>query len=184
MENIFSKVVAVLIAIVLLFIYPLYQQSIKQDNLSQLIVQGAVTELVDAVRTKGYISPSMYLEFNEKIGSTGNQFDIQMEHLHKKYNPDYADPANPNSFRNNFETYYDGHYTEEIMNVLFPNNLDPLNSERRLYKLTEGDFFKIKAVNTNRTMATVIGDILTASNTGNNAKILVPYGGMVLNEDY
>lgn len=165
--------------------YPLYQQAERQDNLSQTVVHKAVTEFVDAARTKGYITPKMYLEFSQNLGATGNVFDVKMEHLHKKYNPDYADPADPNSFKNSFKDYYDGHYTEEIMEVLFPDNsAETEDSDLRRYKMGAGDFFTVKVRNENRTMATIIFDFLTAGNTGDNSKIVMNYGGMVINEDW
>ncbi|MEB9896267.1 hypothetical protein P4K96_22760 [Bacillus cereus] len=179
-----SKIFAVLIAITLLFLYPLYQQAERQDDLSQIVVHSAVTQFVDAVRTKGYITPTMYLEFNQKLGATGNQYEVEMEHLHKKYNPLYADPADPSSFKDSFETYFSGHYTDQIMYVLFPDNDDSPYSEYRKYKMTEGDFFTVKAKNINRTMATVLRDFLTNGVTGSNTQVFMPYGGMVLNEDH
>ncbi|KAI7257654.1 hypothetical protein KC345_g10744 [Hortaea werneckii] len=175
---------AVFIAVVLMFGYPLYQQARNQDDLSQLVVQSAVTSFVDAARTKGYITPNMYLEFNLKLGATGNRYDVQMEHLHKKYNPVYSNPADPNTFKDSFDTYYDGHYMPEIMTVLFPNTTLGADDISRRYVMAEGDFFTVKVKNVNRTMATVLGDFFTGGNTSSNVKVFVPYGGMVINEDY
>ncbi|OAB38445.1 hypothetical protein PGLA_20350 [Paenibacillus glacialis] len=184
MELSLSKILGIFIAVVLLFGYPLYQQALRQDELSQIVVHSAVVEFVDASRTKGYITPKMYLDFNKKLGATGNQYDIQLEHLHKKYNPDYTDPANPSSFVDSFTTYFDGHYTEEVMKILFPNNTNALDNEHRRYVMAVGDFLTVKVKNNNRTMATVLQDFFTNSNTGSNIKVFMPYGGMVINEDY
>ncbi|MEF2964207.1 hypothetical protein V3851_00065 [Paenibacillus sp. M1] len=179
-----SKILGVFIALILMFAYPLYQQAQRQDQLSQIVVHSAVTEFVDASRTKGYITPTMYSDLTRKLGATGNQYEIEMEHLHKKYSPDYSDPANENSFKNSFTTYFDGHYTDEIMNRLFPDNTLPVNSLDRRYVMTEGDFFTVKVKNINRTMATILQDFFLNGNTGDNTRIYMPYGGMVINEDY
>lgn len=168
-----------------MLIFPLYHQAEKQDALSQTVVHKAVTEFVDAARTKGYITPKMYLEFSQNLSATGNVFDIQMEHLHKKYNPEYADPSNPNTFKNSYQDYYDGHYTDEIMNVLFPENTgQPEDSDTRRYKMGLNDYFNVKVKNQNRTMATVLSDFITAGNSGGFSKIFMNYGGMVINEDH
>lgn len=188
-----SKIVAVFIAVILLFGYPLYQQAQRQDKLTQFVVQTTVTEFVDAVRTKGYITPDMYLEFNRKLGATGNQYDIQMEHLHKKFNPlEARDPSNP-TYNDDFDVYFNGHYTEEIMKALFPANLDPAQP-KVMYPLPSdinpgdpmsvGDFFTVKVKNVNRTMATILRDFFTNGNTASNTAVYVPYGGMIINEDY
>jgi hypothetical protein len=53
----------------------------------------------------------------------------------------------------------------------------------RRYTMSTGDFFKVTVVNTNRTNATLIRDFLNNGNTATE-KIVIPYGGMVENEDY
>ncbi len=179
-----SKILGVFIALILMFGYPLYQQAQRQDNLSQIVAQSAVTEFVDASRTKGYITPTMYSDLTRKLGATGNQYDIAMEHLHKKYMPEYVDPADPTGFKNSFTTYFDGHYTDEIMKRLFPDNTLAIDNPERRYVMAEGDFFTVKVKNINRTMATILQDFFLNGNTGDNTKIYMPYGGMVINEDY
>lgn len=179
-----SKLVAAFLALALLVVYPLYQAAERHDDQIQTVVHQAVTEFVDAARTKGYISPQMYLQFNERLGATGNVYEVSIEHLHKKYNPVYTDPANPASFQNSFDTYYDGHYTEEIMKVIFPEANIPEDSDTRKYKLAVNDFIKVQVKNKNRTMATILNDFILVGNSGDVPKIFMPYGGMVLNEDY
>lgn len=92
--SIFSKIIVSFLAIILLYIYPLYQGMERQDDRSQMVVQRSVTRFVDAVRTKGYVTPTMYRQFNEEIAATGNVFDIEMVHEHKLYIPVYRDAAN------------------------------------------------------------------------------------------
>lgn len=180
--NSLSKIFAVILGIVLMLIYPLYQQAQKQDELSQIVAHNAVTEFVDAVRTKGYISPQMYLEFSEKLSATGNVFDIEMSHLHKKYNPLYSDPADPSTFQQSYEEYYDGHYTDEIMKVLFPEENIAADSNERKYMLALYDYFSVDIKNRNTTMAQVVESSLFGV-FNDTAKIYIPYGGMVINED-
>ncbi|PAD71337.1 hypothetical protein [Paenibacillus campinasensis] len=179
-----SKLFAVFLIISLMIMYPLYQAAERHDDQMQTVVHLTVTEFVDAVRTKGYISPQMYLEFNEKLGATGNLYDVKMEHRHKKYNPVYADPANPATFQNRFDTYYEGFYTDDIMRVLFPEANIPNDSDSRKYKLTESDFFKVSVVSKNRTLSTILKDFILVGNSGDTPRIVMRYGGMVLNEDH
>lgn len=184
MSNAISKFAAVLLAVVVMYIYPAAEASQRQDDLSRIVVYNAVTQFVDAVRNKGYVSPVMYEQFLEEIQATGNEFDVQMEHLHKKYQPEYTDAANPGTFQNKFSTVYDGYYTSDIMDYIFPNTTVPKDDESRVYKLTAGDFFKVTVKNVNRTAGTVMFDFVTGALTGEAAVIAFPYGGMVLNEDY
>ncbi|ANS75346.1 hypothetical protein AWM70_12615 [Paenibacillus yonginensis] len=184
MESSISKIVGVFIALVLMFGYPLYHQALRQDNLSQIVVHSAVTEFVDAARTKGYITPQMYQDLTSKLGATGNQYQIEMEHLHKKYYPIYGDPADPADFKNSFTTFFDGHYTDEITKMMFPDNNRGLDDVSRRYVMVEGDFFTVKVKNINRTMATVLQDFFLNGNTGDNTRVFMSYGGMIINEDY
>ncbi len=82
--NSFSKVFAVLIAVLLLYLYPISAAFDQQDDISELVVLKATTTFVDAVRDKGFVSPTMYTDFMETIAATGNTFDVQMEHGSKK----------------------------------------------------------------------------------------------------
>jgi hypothetical protein len=57
--NSILKVFAVIIAILLLYIFPISAAFDRQDDVSELVVLRATTSFVDAVRDKGFISPSM-----------------------------------------------------------------------------------------------------------------------------
>ncbi|OZB95094.1 hypothetical protein [Paenibacillus sp. XY044] len=184
MSNAISKFAAVLLAVIVMFIYPAAEASQRQDDLSRIVVYHAVTQFVDAVRNKGYITPVMYQQFLEEMQATGNEFDVQMEHLHKTYHPEYTDAANPGTFQNAFSIVYEGYYTSDLMNRLFPETSLPKDDESRVYKLTVGDFFKVTVKNVNRTPGTIMLDFITGTLTGETAVIAFPYGGMVLNEDY
>lgn len=182
MGNHIEKVFALILAILLLFIWPISSALDKQDDVSQLVVTNAVTKFVDSVRDKGFITPTMYNEFADQMALTGNTYDIQMEHLHKRYDPIYNDAG---VFQGGYNVNYEGFYNAQINDKLFPrNSSDKIDSPNRVYKLAAGDFFSVTVKNTNRTPATLISDILNGTINAPDEKIVVPYGGMVLNEDY
>lgn len=179
-----TGIFAALLAVLLLFLYPLYEQARSQDKIANTVVQGAATHFIDSIRTKGYITPQIYEEFNAQLAATGNQYDLQLEHLHKRYSPEYEDPANPATFKNSFITFYDGFYNEQILAVLFPDNGRRADDPARRYKMQVGDYVGIKLKNINRTAAVQLWDFLMNDNTGDSATIVMNYEGMVLNEDY
>ncbi|MEC0371502.1 hypothetical protein [Paenibacillus chibensis] len=184
MSNAVSKIVAVLLAVALLFIYPAAEAYRKQDDVSRIIVNNAVTQFVDAVRNKGYLSPVMYQDFVNEMAASGNEMEIQMEHLHKQYTPVYTDASDPNTFQHEFDVSYAGYYTADIMSVLFPDNETPKDRDIRKYKMNAGDFFKVTIRNPNRTPGTIMMDFVTGSDSGVAPAMAYRYGGMVLNEDY
>ncbi|MCJ8012531.1 hypothetical protein MUG84_12400 [Paenibacillus sp. KQZ6P-2] len=184
MSSMVSKFVAVLIAVVLMFIYPAAGAYQKQDDLSRVVVYNAVTQFVDAVRNKGYLTPVMYQDFMNEIYATGNDFEVQMEHLHKKYTPVYTDAANPDTFQHDIDVSYAGYYTADIMSVIFPDSTDQKDEDTRKYRMNVGDFFKVTVKNNNRTAGTVMMDFVSGTFSGSTPVLAYPYGGMVLNEDY
>jgi len=181
MSNPLIKIFAAFIAILLMGIWPIYTAFSSQDSNSQIIVLNTVTRFVDSVRDKGYITPRMFQEFEDQLYLTGNTYDIQMEHLHKRYDPVYNDDG---SFQNDFKVNYEGYYNTQINARLFPHGNDNPDDPGRIYKLNNGDFFNVQVKNTNRTMATLMSDFLFNAVQAPNEKIIIPYGGMVLNEDY
>lgn len=175
---------AAILTIFLLFFYPLYEQARSQDKIANTIIQSASTQFIDSARTKGYITPQMWDDFNTQLAATGNQYDVKLEHLHKLTSPIYSDPANPATFQGDFTTYYTAYYNDQIMPVMFPNNTLPNDDKTRRYIMQVGDYIGINLKNTNRTTATQLWDFLMNDNTEQSATVLMNYKGMVLNEDY
>ncbi|PQP81806.1 hypothetical protein C0Q44_19190 [Paenibacillus sp. PCH8] len=183
MINAASKLLAVLLAVLLLYVYPAAETADRQDDIARMTATQNVTRFVDSVRTKGYISPRMFAEFEEQLAQTGNVYEVSMEHLHKKYVPHYTDPIVTNSFAGTYEVVQDGYYSAQIRERLFPSSgAASVDDLVRRYKLTTGDFFTVTLKNSNRTPSMLIREWL--SGTAQASAVFIAYGGMVLNEDY
>lgn len=172
-----------MVACGLLYIYPMQSAFEQQDQIAYNMAYQATTNFVDAVRNKGYISPIMYNDFVRELG-TSNLYDIQLEHKAKQYHPIYSDPEDPDSFTGQTDVFYDGKYTKEVMATLFPEGMTSDRSESRKYYMRTGDFFSVTVRNTNTTKAALIRDFLTGSESIGYNRIYIPYGGMILNEDF
>lgn len=182
MSNSVATVFAVIIAIVLILIFPVSSALNKQDDISEVVVLNAVSHFVDSVRDKGYITPTMYKEFVDQMALTGNTYDVQMVHRHKRYDPIYS---NDGIFQDGYQVNYEEFFNAQINGKIFPrNSSETIDSPNRIYKFAAGDFFDVTVKNTNRTMGTLMNDFLTGGINNPNATIVIPYGGMVLNEDY
>lgn len=181
--NAIEKVFAILLAVCLLFLFPLSHTYEQEDEISYLVAFQAVTEFVDSVRDKGYITPRMYNEFEDRLSATGNSYDIQMQHARKRYTPVYQDPANPSTFQNRIEVHDEVWYQSQIMQIIFPDNSLAMDQLERRYELHTGDLFKVTIENQNATQAGVFRSFLTQQEDS-SSRILIPYGGMVRNEDY
>lgn len=181
MANTISKIMAVILACLLLYIVPTYYTYLRQDDITQIVAKQAVINFVDSVRNRGYITPTMYREFESDLLASGNDYLIEIVHSKKRYDPVYDNSGN---FQNDVMVNYDEYVTQDILKILFPDNNWPVDDKRRIYFMSVGDFFYVKVQNLNKTGATAVREFLTNSNTGTASELVVPYGGMVYNEDY
>lgn len=156
MEDSLSIIFAVIVALLLMFLFPMIDTWEMQDNLSYVVVYSAVTDFVDTVRNTGYISQELYDNFEAKLYATGNTYSVTMEH--REFNEDLR--------------VYLNTYTNEIEATLAKAD------NNNIYRLDKYDYFYVTVKNTNRTQATVLSDFLSTS-TGDNFKIGVSYGGVV-----
>lgn len=152
MEDTLSIVFAILVAIVLMFIFPLLDTWELQDSLSYATTYATVVDFVDTVRNVGEITPENYEKFESQLMMTGNTFAISMEH--RKFIEDIGK--------------YENVYTNRIMEELKAGD----------YQLDKYDYFYVTVKNTNRTQATVLKGFINASQD-ENFKIGTAYGGVV-----
>lgn len=199
-----GKIVALILAVLLLFIYPVKNEFERLDETSRLFVLTETSKFVDSVRNLGYVTPSMYQEYVGRLGVTDNIYEVRMEHRKKRYDPVYDDPTAgvpatpeeepeaseegffdsdtledvfPVEYVIGFRTYYNN----TIMKVMFP---DPPVAEDvdTTYEMGKGDYFAVTIYNKNKTIATRIQEMLY--NTGmSTEKIYIRYGGMVKDEN-
>ncbi len=87
MEDNIQTIIAVIISAFLLFIFPVYMAYEKKDDISYALAMRYTQDLVDNVRSKGYISKDMYEDYRAKLKLTGNSYDIEMTHEYNRYDP-------------------------------------------------------------------------------------------------
>lgn len=87
MESSFQKIIAAIVGVMIMFIIPVYIAFEKVDDISYNLVLKHTQSFVDNVRERGYISPEMYSDFVANIHSTNNSYDVQIEHVKKRYDP-------------------------------------------------------------------------------------------------
>ena len=63
-------VVAIFLAAILMFVFPLMSMSDRTDDVSKLAVQTATTEFVDKIRTTGKMTLEEYDKYISTISST------------------------------------------------------------------------------------------------------------------
>lgn len=113
MEDTLQRVFAILIAVIIFFLLPLYIAFEKKDDISYSLALRITTNFVENVKSKGYLSKEMYDNYISRLSVTGNVYDIKLEHLAKKYTPviysyndDYSDiraKFDYNTYKSQFE---------------------------------------------------------------------------------
>lgn len=87
METSLQKIIAAIVGVMILFIIPVYIAYEKVDDVSYSLALKLTQNFVDNVRDKGYISPEMYSDFVSGLYATNNTYDVNIEHIKKRYDP-------------------------------------------------------------------------------------------------
>lgn len=87
MEDNIQTIIIVIISAFILFIFPVYMAYEKKDDISYALAMRYTQDLVDEIRSKGYITKTMYEDYRVKLKLTGNSYDIQMTHEYNRYDP-------------------------------------------------------------------------------------------------
>ena len=87
MEENIQRVFALLISVIIFFIFPLYIAYEKKDDISYALALKITTEFVNNVKNNGYISYDMYTKYVYDLSATDNMYDIDFEHKAYEYYP-------------------------------------------------------------------------------------------------
>ena len=168
MSDTLITVIAIALAAVLMFVFPLMTMSDRTDDVSQLAVETTTTDFVDEVRTTGKITPDKYNKFIENIGSTGNTYNVEMQVQVLDENPGKK-TLTLQSDKIGENAYYSV-YTSKIEEVLNNN---------KNYNLKEGDMFSVSVKNTNQTLAQQLKNFFYTVVGNDTYTIAASHGGMV-----
>ena len=72
-------IVAIFLAAILMFVFPLATISEMNDNEATAMVQSYTTEFVNNIRSKGKVTKEDYDAFVQKLYATGNSYDVDFE---------------------------------------------------------------------------------------------------------
>jgi len=163
-------VIAIFVAVILMFIFPLLSVSERSDDISQLSVQTAIVEFVDKVSSTGKITKSDYDAFVQALSVTGNSFDIELEAKILDENPGKKVTwASGNKIGEN--VYY-SKYTSQIMDRMVEDD----NGE---YILKEGDIISVSVKNTNQTLSQLLRNFFYTVSGQDTHQIVSEHAKMV-----
>ena len=161
-------VIAIFLAAILMFVFPLMSLSERTDNISQLAVQTATTEFVDRIKTTGKLTLDDYQKYINTIVATGNSFetDILIQQLDE--NPGVKTTQAETT--NIGENVYYNMYTSQVE--------EKLNSKGRI-TLKEGDIVSVTVRNTNQTIAQLLRNFFYMVSGDDTYQIEAQHSGVV-----
>lgn len=185
MKDTLSMIVAVIFLVILLIILPLYNYFERQDDMSYNLALKTVTMFVDEVAQNGYIDQNMYDKFIERLGTTGNSYDIQIEAQKRILTVDPNNPS-PDDGKETYIEQYKSYYNKDIFNDetgKTSNIIDKDNSLKNdVFFLDKGDKFYVSLKNTNTTMASALLNAIVSGAT--KEKININYGATIKNNNW
>lgn len=171
MSDTLITIVAILLAAILMFVFPLMSVAERSDDMSLLMVQTATTEFVDNSRAIGKITMENYNKLVSTISATGNTYDIEMEV--KILDENVGKKSAWTSGTVIGENIYYSVYTSQITDVI------TAEKGTGTYNMSEGDILSVSVKNTNRTMAQTIRNMFYSISGSNTYQIAAQHSGMV-----
>lgn len=138
-------IIAIFLAAILMFIFPLMSLSERTDDISQLAVQTATTEFVDSIKTTGKLTLDDYEQYLSTITATGNSFEVELMIQQLDENPGVK-TTQAETTKIGENVYYNK-YTSQIEEEL---------SQKGRITLKEGDIVSATVKNTNKTIAEIL----------------------------
>lgn len=163
-------IIAIFLAAVLMFVFPLMSISERNDDIAQLGVQTATIEFVDNVSTLGKITEDNYNAYLQSLSATGNSYDVEMEVKVLDENPGkkttwaVSDKIGEN-------VYYSV-YTSQIERTLD-------SSPTKSYKLKEGDIVSVSVKNTNTTISQMLRNFFYTVSGSGTYQVYAQHAAMV-----
>lgn len=173
MGDTLMTVIAIFLAVILMFLFPMLSVSERADDISQLAVETAVSDFVDNSRAIGKITIENYEKLVNALNATGNSYDIQMEvkmldeNVGKKTSWVNGDVAGENE--------YVAVYNAQILDVLLGDG----TREGRDYVMKEGDIISCGAWNNNTTFSQTLRSVFYSTPTNSSFQVGAQHSGMV-----
>ena len=149
MSDTLMTIIGIFLAVILMFIFPLMEIGGKSDEISQTVVQVAVSDFVNKVAVQGKITNFDYNSLVQQLGATGNTYDIEIEAKILDDNPRRATTTGTSDLVGEYQ--YFSVYTNTILEKLRKNDE---------YQLKNDDYIIVTVKNTNITLGTQLKNFL------------------------
>ncbi len=150
MSDTFITIIAIFLAAILMFIFPLMTLADRNDDITQLAVQTSTTEFVDEIRRTGVLTEDQYNNFVSTLAATGNAYDVEIQFKILDENPGKK-TAQSDDITIIGENVYYSVYTTQIEQKIGSND--------KKYVLKEGDIVTVSVKNRSVTLAQTLRNV-------------------------
>lgn len=170
-----TTIIAIFLAAVLMFIFPLVAIADRNDDTSQMYVKTTLDNFVNTVAAKGTLTKEDYEKLEAQLEATNNSYDIELVISVADVNPG----KKTENTKVGDTTYY-SIYTAQLTNAEGTGTLDTEGT----YYLKEGDYIKVSVKNMNTTISQMIKNVLYGI-TGNESYVIsASASGVVVTTGY
>lgn len=162
-------IVAIFLAAILMFVFPLMTMADKSDDVSQLSIQTSTTEFTNKIRTTGAITQEDYDNFAQTLAATGNSYQVEM--TVKKLDQNPAKKASGDGTTIGDNVYYTM-YTKQVLEGISTDS-------NKVLSLNEGDIVSISVENTNTTIASQLRNFMYKVTGKSSGNIVAQESGIV-----
>lgn len=168
MGDSFITIIAIFLAAILMFVFPLMSMAERTDDVSQLSVQTATTEFVDNVRTTGKLTTDSYDKYLRTLTSTANSYEVSIELQILDENPGVK-TTQAESTKIGENLYY----------VLYTSQVEEKLNNSGKITLKEGDRISVSVKNTNQTISQILKNFFYSLSGNDTYQIFAQHAGIV-----
>lgn len=161
-------IVAIFVATILMFVFPMLAVAERTDDISQVTVQTATVDFVENIRATGKMQAADYDAYVQKLASTGNSYDIEIERQVLDENP--SKKVTWAKSKKIGENVYYSEYTSQILADIEANGVK---------NFKEGDIVSITVKNTNTTLSQMLRNFFYTVTGQGTVQVEASHGGMV-----
>lgn len=165
----YGKIIAIFIAAVLMFLFPVMYFAQRQECLMQMYVFTKTTELVDAVCNKGELTETMYEKYEEEILVGNASYEIKMTARKSE-----LVMSTDNSAGVAYEICENYYYNKDILEEL---------DEKGCYKFSMEDYFQITVERRGRNLKDQLMSFFGSTKSKEKERVVF-YGGTIKYEAY
>jgi hypothetical protein len=161
-----TTIIAIFLAAILMFVFPLMTMADKKDDVSTLTVQTATTEFTDTIRTTGKLTQEKYDNFTQTLASTGNTYNVDLKVQVLDENPAKKESSATQKIGDNI--YY-VIYTTQVLDAISKGDL----------VLKEGDIISVGVEITNPTTSDILRNFVFRVKSNNSNGYIASDAGIV-----